>query len=57
MKRLGFAGAICMVAEVAFADGHAVTRGDAASGENQFNRQCGACHVVADASGGCLVRR
>ena len=31
--------------------------GDAAAGEEQFNRQCVACHVVADAAGEVLAGR
>ena len=57
MEHLRFAGVLCLLAETAFAEGHVSTRGDVSSGENQFNRQCGACHVVVDNSGAILAGR
>lgn len=55
MTKFIYAAAV-LLAGPAFADGHAAT-GDAAAGEEQFNRQCVACHVVADASGEVLAGR
>lgn len=55
MKIIKFAAALSVMAAPAFAGGHAT--GDAAAGEEQFNRQCVACHVVADASGEVLAGR
>lgn len=57
MKTFTIAAAFAVLAAPAFADGHASTQGDAAAGEEQFNRQCVACHVVADASGEVLAGR
>lgn len=57
MKSFRFAAAFAVLAAPAVADGHVPTQGDAASGEEQFNRQCVACHVVADASGEVLAGR
>ncbi|WP_333714428.1 c-type cytochrome [Yoonia sp.] len=57
MKRLTLAAALAVFSAPVFADGHAPTIGDAAAGEEQFNRQCVACHVVADASGEVLAGR
>lgn len=57
MKKFTIAAAFAVLAAPAFADGHASTQGDAAAGEEQFNRQCVACHVVADASGEVLAGR
>ena len=56
MKTLNIAAALTVLAAPAFADGHAAT-GDAAAGEEQFNRQCVSCHVVADADGNVLAGR
>ena len=56
MKTFNFAAALSLLAAPAFADGHAAS-GDAAAGEEQFNRQCVSCHVVADASGNVLAGR
>lgn len=56
MKTFNIAAALTLLAAPAFADGHAAT-GDAAAGEEQFNRQCVSCHVVADASGNVLAGR
>lgn len=57
MKKFTLAAAFAVLAAPAFADGHASTQGDAAAGEEQFNRQCVACHIVADASGEVLAGR
>lgn len=57
MKRFTLVAALSVLSAPAFADGHAATVGDAAAGEEQFNRQCVACHVVADASGEVLAGR
>lgn len=57
MKKFTLAAAFAVLAAPAFAAGHAATIGDAANGEEQFNRQCVACHVVADASGAVLAGR
>jgi cytochrome c len=51
MKTLNIAAALTMLAAPAFAEG------DAAAGEEQFNRQCVSCHVVADADGNVLAGR
>lgn len=55
MKTTTFAAAFAVMAAPAFADGHA--SGDAAAGEEQFNRQCVACHVVMDDAGEVLAGR
>jgi cytochrome c len=57
MKSFTLAAAFAVLAAPAFADAHASTQGDAAAGEEQFNRQCVACHVVADAGGTVLAGR
>lgn len=57
MKKFTMAAAFAVLAAPAFAAGHASTQGDAAAGEEQFNRQCVACHVVKDASGEVLAGR
>lgn len=56
MKTFNIAAALTLLAAPAFADGHAAT-GDAAAGEEQFNRQCVSCHVAADADGNVLAGR
>jgi len=56
MTKFIYAAAAALLATPVFADGHAAT-GDAAAGEEQFNRQCVACHVVADAEGNVLAGR
>jgi len=48
---------LCLTTSVVLADGHASTRGDVNAGEVQFNRQCGACHVVMNPSGEILSGR
>ena len=58
MKNWTIAAAIAVLAAPAFADGHAASgNGDAAAGEEAFNRQCVSCHVVADADGNVLAGR
>ncbi len=57
MKKFTIAAALAVLSAPVFADGHAATQGDAAAGEEQFKRQCVACHVVADASGEVLAGR
>jgi cytochrome c len=56
MTKFIYAAAAALLATPVFADGHAAT-GDAAAGEEQFNRQCVACHIVADADGEVLAGR
>ena len=55
MKTISIAAALAVLAAPAFADGHA--SGDAAAGEEQFNRQCVACHVVQNEDGEVLAGR
>lgn len=56
MKTLKTAALLSVMAAPAFADGHAAS-GDAVAGKDQFDRQCVACHVVADADGNVLAGR
>lgn len=56
MKYLATA-ALALMPTLALADGHASTQGDAAAGEEQFNRQCVACHVVVNDAGETLAGR
>ncbi len=56
MTKMTLAAVAVALAGPAFADGHAAT-GDADAGETQFNRQCIACHVVADPDGNVLAGR
>ena len=56
MTKFIYAAAAALLAAPAFAGGHAAS-GDAAAGEEQFNRQCVACHIVADADGEVLAGR
>lgn len=56
MTKFIYAAATALLATTANADGHAAT-GDAEAGEEQFNRQCIACHVVRDADGEVLAGR
>jgi cytochrome c len=51
MKTLNIAAALALFAAPVVAEG------DAAAGEEQFNRQCVSCHVVADADGNVLAGR
>lgn len=58
MKTLTLAAALGLLAAPAFAESHAMgPTGDAAAGEEQFNRQCVACHVVVDDEGNTLAGR
>lgn len=57
MKNFTIAAALAILAAPAFAQDLAPTLGDAANGEEQFNRQCVACHIVADADGNVLAGR
>jgi cytochrome c len=58
MKHLTIAAVMAVLAAPAFAESHAMApSGDAAAGEEQFNRQCVACHVVQDAAGDVLAGR
>lgn len=57
MKRFTLAAVFAVLAAPAFADGHESTQGDAAAGEEQFNRQCVACHVVQNGDGEVLAGR
>ncbi|WP_341367623.1 cytochrome C [Yoonia sp. BS5-3] len=57
MKRYVVAAAMAALGGAASADGHASTQGDPAAGEQQFNRQCVACHVVRDNAGEVLAGR
>lgn len=54
-KHIPFIAAL-MIASPAIADDTLAT-GDVAAGAEQFNRQCVACHVVADANGDVLAGR
>jgi len=56
MTKFIYVAAAALMASPAFADGHTAT-GDASVGERQFNRQCVACHVVANADGEVLAGR
>ncbi|AKS47770.1 cytochrome c [Octadecabacter temperatus] len=56
MSKFILATAMALLTTPAFADGHAAS-GDAEAGEQQFNRQCIACHVVANADGEVLAGR
>lgn len=57
MNKFTIAAALAVLAAPAFAQDLTPTVGDAAAGEEQFNRQCVACHVVADDSGEVLAGR
>jgi cytochrome c len=54
MKSSIFAAAFALLAAPAFAES---PTGDAAAGEEAFNRQCVACHVVIDDEGNKLAGR
>ncbi|MCF2905994.1 c-type cytochrome [Octadecabacter sp. CECT 8868] len=56
MTKFIYAAAAALLAGPGFADGHAAT-GDAEAGEQQFGRQCIACHIVANADGDVLAGR
>ena len=55
MKHLTLAAVLALLSAPAFAESHA--SGDAAAGEEQFNRQCVACHVVVNDAGETLAGR
>ncbi|MFN3663568.1 c-type cytochrome [Yoonia sp.] len=57
MNKFTYAAALAVLAAPAFAQDLAPTVGDAAAGEEQFNRQCVACHIVADEEGNVLAGR
>ncbi len=54
MKNLTLAAILAVVSAPAFAQ---EASGDAAAGEEQFNRQCVACHVVVNEAGETLAGR
>lgn len=54
MRILATATTVALLAAPAFAQD---LQGDVVSGEEQFNRQCVACHVVRDAGGNTLAGR
>lgn len=56
MNKIASIAATLLLATPVFADGHEAT-GDAEAGEQQFGRQCVACHIVADADGEVLAGR
>lgn len=56
MKLLSTVIAFAALAAPAFAEGHAAS-GDAAAGEDAYNRQCASCHIAADADGNVLAGR
>lgn len=49
--------ATALMASAAFADDETSLQGDPAAGEEQFSRQCTACHVVQNANGEVLAGR
>lgn len=55
MKHFGLAAAMALLSAPVFAAGHAT--GDAAAGEEAFNRQCVACHVIVNDAGETLAGR
>jgi cytochrome c len=55
MKHLTLAAALALLSGPVFAQ--SVPTGDAAAGEEQFNRQCVACHVVVNDAGETLAGR
>ena len=57
MKKFTIAAAFAVMAVPAFAQDLTPTIGDAANGEEQFNRKCVACHIVADDDGNVLAGR
>jgi len=56
MTRFAITAAALMLAAPAFAESHAAS-GDAAAGEQAFNRQCVTCHNVVDDEGEVLAGR
>lgn len=57
MKHFTIAAILSVISAPAFANGDVVTIGDAVAGEEQFNRQCVACHVIANSAGEVLAGR
>lgn len=56
MQKFIIAATAALLTSPAYADGHAAS-GDAEAGERLFDRQCVACHLVADADGEVLAGR
>jgi cytochrome c len=56
MFKFIYAAVVTALSTSAFADGHAAS-GNVEAGEQQFNRQCVACHIVANADGEVLAGR
>lgn len=54
---LAAAAALAILAGPVLAGGHAPTQGDAAAGEEAFNKQCVSCHVVVNDAGETLAGR
>lgn len=57
MKTFAIASALSLLAGPLFAEAHMATQGDAAAGEELFNRQCVSCHVVVNDEGETLAGR
>ena len=57
MRHLVIAGLGLALAGPVLAESHSIASGDAALGEEKFNRQCITCHVVEDADGNILAGR
>ncbi|MBI1417134.1 MAG: c-type cytochrome [Limimaricola sp.] len=55
MSKFTLAAIVALIAAPAFADD--TPTGDAAKGEQIFNRQCATCHVIQDDSGKVLAGR
>jgi cytochrome c len=55
MKNLTLAAILALMSAPAFAESHAA--GDAAAGEEIFNRNCVTCHVIVNAAGEELAGR
>ena len=56
MSKFNYAAAVTLLATSAFADSHAAS-GSVDAGEQQFKRQCVACHIVANTQGEVLAGR
>jgi len=57
MNKFALTAAALLMAAPAFAEEAAAPSGDIAAGEEQFNRQCVACHVVKTEDGETLAGR
>ncbi|MCK0167649.1 c-type cytochrome [Jannaschia sp. S6380] len=57
MKNILIAAGALLLAAPAWSESHVEVQGDAAAGEEQFNRQCVACHVVQNEEGETLAGR